>query len=156
MANIKTLEEVIWRDIRLATEKKDSKRLAALNSLAQRLERLTIELEKIAGEFGGTLPPSTEVIGDSVVIEVTDGAIRQNYLSMTKPIKENFVPTDGSLFEVRASTGQIFKAKLTGNMLNARAEIRKFYQRAGVVPGQKVVFRRTEPGRYFLEPAKSY
>ena len=84
--------------------------------------------------------------------EITEGAIKQNYLSITKLKKSGLIPTDGREFEVKTSVGLTFRtvALFPQNRLRARGEINEFYEKAGIKPGDKVVWREVGPYKYHL------
>jgi hypothetical protein len=148
MRNIDELEREIWQQIAVATQKRDSAKIAILNALAQDVEKLKREMEKI--ERALVEPQSPPPDGKSVVFEITEGALRQNYLPLTKIRKHNLIPTDGKEFEVETSAGFSFRTMITANMLSERGKTGQFFRKAGVKAGDKVIWREIGPYKYHL------
>lgn len=152
MEQIRDLEERVWGLIKIATENKDSKRIGQLNSIAQDIERIKREAERIEHSIDSIEKPDLTEPEKSVSWEITEGAITHSYLSITRVKRFGLIPTDGSEFEVETSVGQIFKtvALFPENRLRARREIHEFYEKAMIKSGDKVVWREIGPYKYHL------
>jgi hypothetical protein len=146
MKEINDLERSVWELIKHSTETKDLKMLGRLNPIAQDIDRVKKEIEKIKQTINSVeRGEKGEVDKQMVLVEITDGAIRQNYFSITKPLKAGLIPTDRSEFEVETSTGKTFTTDITMGRLRERGEIAEFYKRENIKPGDKVVWREIVP-----------
>lgn len=152
MKEIDDLERSVWELIKRSTETKDLKMLGRLNPIAQDIDRVKKEIEKIKQTINSIEGGEKGEVDEKMVSwEITEGAIEQNYLSITKPKKARLIPADGSEFEVETSEGQVFRTDIIAGRLRERAEIRKFYKMANIKPGDKVVWREIVPfKRYHL------
>ena len=150
MKKVDELEREIWQQIAAATQKRDSAKIGILNALAQDVEKVKREVEKI--ERALVEPQSPPPDGKSVVLEVTDGALRQNYLSLTKIRQHNLIPTNGEEFLVETSVGLSFRTKVSdnGNWLAARGKTGHFYRKAGLKGGDKILWSEIGPYKYHL------
>jgi len=146
MKNADELEREIWQQIAAATQKRDSAKIAILNALAQDVEKVKREVEKI--ERALSPPPD----GKSVVLEVTEGALRQNYLSLTKIRLHNLLPTNEEEFLVETSVGLSFRTRVSdnGNWLAARGKTGQFYRKAQLRPDDKIIWKEIGPHKYYL------
>jgi hypothetical protein len=85
-------------------------------------------------------------------MEVTDGAIRQNLLTMTEPLKSGLAKA-GEQFAIEAlPSGERFKTILltSGNKLQERGAINRFYRDAHVGGGDFVLLTEVAPGEWTL------
>jgi hypothetical protein len=153
MKEIKYFEDKVWGLIKNAQEKKDSKMIDQLSPILQEIDTVKKQTAKIEDmikniEDGG----SSEFIGAKKMVswEVTDGAIGQNYLSVTKARKEGLVPELGIEFEVETSVGQKFRTDITAGRLRERGEVADFYKKANVKEGDMVLWKEIGPNRYHL------
>jgi hypothetical protein len=148
MKTIEDLEREIGLQIKSAQERKDWVRVTNLGKLGQDLKKAKEEIERIEKVI---FTPQVFILeGKSVEVEITEGALRQNYLPLTKMKKNNLLPTDGKPFLVETSMGFSFQTGMTGNMLMARGKTRDFYQKAGVRAGDKIIWREIGPSKYSL------
>lgn len=105
----------------------------------------------------GPLPPDEEPIQggsrNSLVIEVTQGMINQNLLTLTDHVKSGRIRV-GSEMKIEARpSGELFCTDLLGdgNRLRERGAIARFYRDARVHAGDKVVLTQESPNRWTLE-----
>ncbi len=152
MKEIRYLEEKIWNLMKISIEKKESKRIAQLNTIVQDIERIKKEAQKVEHAIENIESNKFEESEKSTSWEITQGAIKQNYLSITKAIKNGLIPTDEREFEVETSVGQVFKtdALSPANRLRERGKIAEFYQKSKIKSGDKVLWREVAPLRYHL------
>jgi hypothetical protein len=119
-------------------------------ALQQRFDRLTDKRENSALEF----QKSNGYIRQ-LPIEVTDGMIRQNLLTLSPQVKSNKVKVgEEFLIEVFPS-GDRFQTTLLeqGKKLRARSEIASFYRSAKVKGGDYVLLTEITPGHWILKKA---
>jgi len=85
-------------------------------------------------------------------MEVTDGAIRQNLLTMTEPLKRGLVKPDEQFTIEALPSGERFKTILlaSGNKLQERGAITRFYRDAHVRGGDFVLLTEIAPGEWTL------
>ena len=88
-------------------------------------------------------------------IEVTDGMIRQNLLTLTPHIKRGKIRIGDHLVIEALPSGERFQTELLdkGNKLRARGEIARFYREAKVKAGDYVVLSEVASGRWTLKKA---
>ncbi len=149
MKSIDELEKEIGLQIKSAQEEKDWAKVTNLGTLGQALKKVKEEIERIGKAISA--PQSLPLGRESVEVEITEGALRQNLLSITKMKKKDLIPTDGKSFLVETSVGFSFQTSITNNtMLSVRGKIREFYEKAGVKAGDKIIWRQIGPSKYHL------
>ncbi len=150
MKRIDELEREIGLQIKSAQEEKEINwaKVTNLGILGQELKKVKEEIERI--EKAISAPQVLPLDGKSVQVEITEGALSQNYLPLTKMKKNRLLPTDGKPFHVETSVGFSFQSTITSNMLSARGKTREFYQKAGVRAGDKIIWREIGPSKYHL------
>ena len=150
MKSIDELEREIGLQVKSAQEKKDWAKVANLGNLGKELKKIKEEIERI--EKAISAPQVLSLNGKSVEVEITEGAIKQNYLPITKMKKNNLLPADEKPFIVETSVGFSFLTTITANsnMLSARGKTKEFYQKAGVRAGDKIIWRELGPSKYHL------
>jgi hypothetical protein len=148
MKSIDELERAIGLQIKSAQEGKDWAKVTNLGILGQELKKAKEEIECIEKAIFSPQPLPAD--GKSVEVEITEGALNQHYLSLTKMKKNNLLPTDGKPFLVETSVGFSFQTTITANMLSARRKIHDFYQKAGLRAGDIIVWKQIGPSKYYL------
>ncbi|MGA2526663.1 MAG: hypothetical protein ABSF79_08630 [Smithellaceae bacterium] len=148
MKRIDELEREIGLQIKFAQEGKDWAKVTNLGILGQELKKAKEEIERIEKVISA--PQVLPLEGKSVEVEITKGALSQNYLPLTKMKKNNLLPTDGKSFFVETSVGFSFSTEITGNMLSARGKTREFYEKIGIRAGDKIIWRQIDPYKYHL------
>jgi hypothetical protein len=146
------VEKRLWDKLGQATQAKDANQVSYYNRLALELEGVKRQIAKITQAVEAphsALPVSSDRDVNAVMWEVTEGAIKQNYLSTTKAVKAGLIDKNAE-YEISTSTEQRFKSGVTAAMLSERAEIKKFYQRAAVKPGSMLKLERGEANKLFL------
>jgi hypothetical protein len=147
MKSIDDLEREIGLQIKSAQEGKDWAKVTNLGILGQELKKAKEEIERI--EKAISAPQVIPLDGKSVEVEITEGALSQNYLPLTKMKKKNLLPTDGKEFLVETPV-RSFRTTITANMLSARGKTAEFYRKAGVRAGDKIIWREIGPSKYHL------
>jgi len=147
MKSIDELEREIGQQIKSAQEGKDWAKVTNLGILGQELKKAREEIERI--EKAISAPQVIPLDGKSVEVEITEGALSQNYLPLTKMKKKNLLPTDGKEFLVETPV-RSFRTTITANMLSARGKTGEFYRKAGVRAGDKIIWREIGPSKYHL------
>jgi hypothetical protein len=92
-----------------------------------------------------------------MIIEVTQGMINQNLLTLTAHVQAGRIRPGAEMrIEVRPS-GELFRTDLlsNGNRLRERGAIARFYRDARVRAGDCVVLTRESPDRWILEKLQS-
>lgn len=157
MKELKDIEEKISELIKEANENKDWKKINQLGSIARDIDQVKKEIKKIQDAIDRIEKPNSMIGGqkfvESVSWEVTNGAIKQNYLITTKARKAGLLPPTGQQFEVETSCGQIFQTDELPNYnrLRERGKISEFYEKVGIRAGDKVIWTEIGPNRYYLE-----
>src|SRR5689334_17936002 len=118
-----------------------TRRAAEFQDLKQQTEAIHKRIASLTDEIEGTaLPPPSGGIRE-LPIEVTDGMIRQNLLTLTPHIKSRKIKVGEELVIEALPSGDRFKTDLVekGNKLRARSEIGAFYRAAKVKGGDYVL-----------------
>lgn len=148
------------RQITDAAKRQDVKALGALTNRASELEqmkRTVAGIEATLATFQSAVP-----IDDSsgklrrLPIEVTQGMINQNLLTLTEAIKRGRIRVGEDLSIEARPSGDRFRTVVmqNGNKLQERGAIGKFYRDAGVHGGEFVVLTEVSPNQWTLEKAK--
>ena len=130
-----------------ASELKEMK--AEVAAIQQRL------LSMNGGGGGSEVRPQAAARGRflrEILIEVSQGMINQNLLTMTEALKHRQLKVGEELDVVARPSGERFKSTVIqpGNKLQARGAVGNFYREAKVRDGDDVILRETEPGRWEL------
>lgn len=150
--DITKIEKRLWEKLGQATQAKDAKRVSYYNGLALELEDVkrriaTITTALDAPDSMSSMAPVAET--NAVMWEVTDGALKESYLSVTKAVKAGLIDKRQE-YEIGTSTQQTFTSGVTAAMLSERAEIKKFYQLAEIKRGAMVKLERRGANKLFL------
>jgi hypothetical protein len=152
MKDIEELEKEVWDRIANATKRKESTRIASLNNVARDIEKVKKEIERI--EYAINESEYYEPTQDekSVVFEITQGALNQNYLPIKEMKRHNLIPTDGREFLVETSVGLSFRTKISNNgqWLSARGKTGEYFRKASIKAGDRIKWKESSPYRYQL------
>jgi len=90
-------------------------------------------------------------------VEVTEGMVRQNLLTLTAHVKRGRIKPGEQLSVELLPSGDRLQTDLVaqGNRLRARGEIGQFYRDAGVTAGDFVVLTEVSPGSWILQKVPS-
>lgn len=142
-----------------AAKNQDLNALEALTRRATELKQMKEQVLAIQQRLQGFVatehlaemaPTSKTPYGRQIRIDVTQGMINQNLLTLTEAINKGVVSA-GEVMTIEAvPSGRKFKTDVmaNGNKLRERGEIRKFYADAGVEPGDMVLLEETSPGQW--------
>jgi hypothetical protein len=131
---------------------------------AQRLATLWVEADALRARVEAELNPRpatpapvqrarpTDESRKSIQIEISGGAIRQSYLSVTRALRKNLMKKPGPITIRIPKTGAEFETEIVrqGNLLQERAQIAKFYAAAEVAEGDYVVLTQVGPDTWEL------
>jgi hypothetical protein len=143
----------------LAAIQQLTRKAAELQELKQQMAAIQQRIASLRGESAGSSVPAATVVKSGGIrelpIEVTDGMIRQNLLTLTPHIKSRKIKVGEELIIEALPSGDRFKTELVdkGNKLRARGEIARFYRDAKVKGGDYVLLTEVEPGRWTLKKA---
>lgn len=140
----------IQRLSKRAAELKELKEQAA--SIQQRIASLTSEPIEATPT---TQPKQTNGAGRTLFVQVSDGMIRQNLLTLTPHVKRRKIGIGEQLVIEALPSGERFQTEVLdkGNKLRARGQIARFYNDAKVRPDDYVVLTETTPGKWTLRKA---
>jgi hypothetical protein len=139
----------------------DTSWLTALAKAAERLDehkRAIQDFEKDYWEFSRNIlgwESGSETRNErklrQIQIELTQGMIRQNLLSLTTARKRGFVRL-GEKFKVTLPDGREFETDLCepGNKFRERGAIREFYGQINAKDGDVILLRELQPGCWSL------
>jgi hypothetical protein len=141
-----------------------SQNLAELETLTKRASELKHMKEQIASiqhrliGFAGNGGIKIQSNGHStltqreLLIEVSQGMINQNLLTLTEPLKRGQIHVGEELIIEALPSGERFKTQVmtNGNKLQERGAIGKFYRAASVRAGDFVVLREVSRGSWQL------
>jgi hypothetical protein len=171
-----TIDELIektMQDIAAAAAKRDISAVTAHTKKASELEEMKNTVLGIEERLKGLHAPQSSreavpITGQtpkSVVqngqklrelpVEVTQGMINQNLLTLTAHVKRGRIRTGEELLVEAQPSGERFRTDLVvnGNKLRERGAIGRFYREAGVHDGEFVVLTETAPRRWTLRKA---
>jgi hypothetical protein len=160
------IEDVIagtMREISRAATRHDLPVLEHLTKKASELRAMKDQVDAIENRLramrNGTHAAPAQAGSSSaireLVIEVTQGMINQNLLTLSEHIRRGIIRI-GEKLEIEAQpSGDRFETEVlaTGNKLRERGRIAKFYRDAGVRPGDSVVLHERTPGHWQLRKA---
>ena len=161
MKEVSDLEERVWTLISNATNKRDLTPIRELTGVAEELDRLKKEAEKIdtaleklrvkVEDLNGSGGTTTSI--DSVTWKVSPWDIRSGVLSIEVPKKAGLIPNNGRKFKVKTSIGQFFQVDLKPgkDTLAAGNEIRDFYTGENIKAGDLLMWTKTDDLEFSLE-----
>jgi hypothetical protein len=143
----------IQRLSKRAAELKELKEQAA--SIQQRIASLTSEPIEATPTTPATQPKQANGAGRALFVQVSDGMIRQNLLTLTPHVKRRKIGIGEQLVIEALPSGERFQTEVLdkGNKLRARGQIARFYHDAKVRPDDYVVLTETTPGKWTLRKA---
>lgn len=152
MGNMDELASVVKEQIIDATKKGDLAKAASLLTIAQDIEKVRKEIVRVEQAIRESKDHVPQYEERSVIFEIPQGAINQNYLPVKEIKRNNLIPTDGKEFTVETSVGLSFQTKISdnGHWLAARGKTRELFVKAGVKAGDKVRWSEIGPYRYHL------
>ncbi|MGL4399325.1 MAG: hypothetical protein ACRCXD_05625 [Luteolibacter sp.] len=173
MTTTTTIEEMIeatMSQIADAAGKRDLATVAGLTQKAGKLEEMKKRVQGIEAELSSMKefttpqvapvnPTTSEVQLDvklrELPVEVTQGMINQNLLTLTEHVKRGRIRTGEDLAIETYPSGERFRTDLmtNGNKVRERGAIGRFYRKAGVHAGDFVVLTEISPGRWTLKKA---
>jgi len=151
------------RDISKAAERCDFSELEHLTKKASELRAMKDQVVAIENRLvhmtNGThttaVPQQQRTPGviRELGVEVTQGMINQNLLTLSDHIKRGMIRPGESLTIETVPSGDRFDTELlaNGNKLQERGKIGKFYREAGVVAGDVVMLSEVTPGQWKLK-----
>lgn len=161
MKEINELEERVWTQIADATERRDPAPIRDLTGVAEELDQLKKDAEKIdaavekirAKVEAVKAPQGTTPTTNSVTWKVSPWDIRGGVLSIEEPKKAGLIPNNGHKFKIKTSIGQFFHVELKPgkDTLAAGNEIRDFYAGENVKAGDRLIWTKTDDLEFSLE-----
>lgn len=162
LTKVETLINSTMQKVAQAAAARDLSTLTLLTRRATELESMKRTLQafekKLAEMDEPNVAPSGSTNGSQLrqlLVEVTQGMINQNLLTLTDHLKAGRVH-GGELLVIECQpSGARFKTDIVpnGNKLRERGEIARFYRDAGVKSGDIVVLVESEKGRWILRKA---
>jgi hypothetical protein len=145
----------------LAAVQRYSRRVAELEDLKHQHQSVQQRLATLSSKDGSAASPivngqmQTNGKSRELPIEVTEGMIRQNLLTLTPHVKRGKIMTGEDLAIEALPSGERFTTVLlqNGNKLRARGEIAQFYRDARVKSGDYVVLTEISPRHWTLTKA---
>lgn len=152
----------VMQEIQDAAAKRDLPAIQRHTHKATELEELKKAMENIRQRFASLTSPNTVAPVPApgqvrhaglrrLPIEVTDGNIRQNLLTLTPHVKSGELKV-GEVLIIQLPSGERFRTDvvLQGNKLRERGKIASFYRDAKVKGGDYVLLTEVEPGSWTL------
>lgn len=146
----KALEELVnglSSEIQNSATKNDFDEVAALSGVASRInsaKKLVADEQK---KLGPLSPDPAQQ--RSFAVCITEGALKQSYLSVTEGINQRLLK-DGQSIDVKLPDGHQFKTTVMHNRLQERGHIAKFYAKEHVEVDNCVGFIEITPGLWSL------
>lgn len=134
-----------------------SKKIEQLNSNRQALNKIEAQLIDVLRNslsFDSDRSKASPAGLRTLLIEVSQGMINQNLLTLTDAKKEGKVQI-GEKFEIQLPDGETFQTELCepGNKLRERGYIRQFYEKNKIGDRDRVKLEEIRPGSWRLLPA---
>lgn len=160
--------EATMTKIAEAAGKRDLASVAALTRKATELEEMKKTVEGIEAKLFSlkestvtparstvTSGPQPDVKQRELAIEVTQGMMNQNLLTLTEHVKRGRIRTGEELIIETYPSGERFRTDLmtNGNKFRERGAIGRFYREAGVRAGEFVVLTEVSQGQWTLKKA---
>lgn len=155
--------EVTMQKIAEAAGKRDLTTVAALTRNAAELEEMKKTVRTIEAKLNALKDSAAPLNSGSqqtvntreLVIEVTQGMLNQNLLTLTDHVKRGRIKTGEEMLIETLPSGDRFRTDLmtNGNKLRERGAIGRFYREVGVQAGDFVVLREDAPGQWTLKKA---
>ena len=159
-----TINNLMDQTMSKITKAAASQNLTELEALTNRASELKRMKEQIAAiqhrliGFAGNSEIKIQSNGHSnlaqreLLIEVSQGMINQNLLTLTEPLKRGQIRIGEELIIEALPSGERFKTVVmtNGNKLQERGAIGKFYREAGVHAGDFVLLREISRGSWQL------
>jgi hypothetical protein len=159
-----TINNLMAQTMSKITKAAATQNLTELEALTKRASELKQMKEQIASiqhrliGFAGNDETKIQSNGYSTLaqrelfIEVSQGMINQNLLTLTEPLKRGQIRIGEELIIEALPSGERFKTVVmtNGNKLQERGAIGKFYRKAGVQAGDTVVLREISRGSWQL------
>ena len=146
-----------------AAGKRDLATVSALTRKAAELEDMKKTVQGIEEKLHSLNAPATPVTSErrldvklrELPVEVTQGMLNQNLLTLTTHVKRGRIKTGENLTIEAHPSGERLQTDLmtNGNKLRERGAIGRFYREAGVHEGDFVVLTEVTPGRWTLKKA---
>jgi hypothetical protein len=143
----------------LATIQRLTRKASELHELKEQLAAIRQRFASLTSESGHAPVPTTNQPTNGIIrqlpIEVTDGMIRQNLLTLAPQVKSGKIKVGEELVIEALPGGERFQTELLeqGKRLRARSEIATFYRAAKVKGGDYVLLTEVTPGRWTLKKA---
>jgi hypothetical protein len=145
-----------------AATNRDLMKVAMLTQRANQLENMKMTILSIEERLQGFQTKSTDQISvaptkapatlRTLEIEVTQGMINQNLLTLTHHVKRGKIQPGENLVIETLPGGEKFQTELlsNGNKLRERGAIARFYKEAGIRAGDFAVLTEVAPQRWTL------
>jgi hypothetical protein len=166
MTTTDTIDEMIGATMRQIAEAAGKRDLATVSGLTRRaaeLEEMKKTVLDIEEKLKGLKEPPGNVTSEGpadvklreLPVEVTQGMINQNLLTLTAHVKRGRIRPGEDLTIEMYPSGQRIRTELltNGNKLQERGAIARFYREAGVHAGDFVVLTEVAPKRWTLKKA---
>jgi len=143
----------------LAAIQRLSRKAAELNELKEQMAAIQHRIATLASEDESAATPAAKGQTNGkireLLVEVTDGDIRQNLLKLTPHIRRGKIKTGEELLIEALPSGERFQTVVSekGNKLRARGEIARFSKHTKVKGGDHVILTEVAPGRCTLKKA---
>jgi len=131
-----------------------TKRASELRQMKEQIASIQHRLISFTDKDEKPLSASTQTTYGQrqLLIEVTQGMINQNLLTVTEPLKRGQIRIGEELIIEAMPSGERFKTVVmgSGNKLQERGCVGKFYRQAGVKSGDYIMLREISRGQWQL------
>jgi hypothetical protein len=149
----------VMQQVTAAAQRRDLTVLEHLTKKATELRSMSDQIAAIERRFeslmNGSVKPTPQSNGRirEFAIEVSQGMINQNLLTLTEQVKRGMIRVGERLIIETVPDGDRFETELlaSSNKLRERGRIGRFYRSAGVQPGDVVVLGEVTPGLWQLK-----
>jgi hypothetical protein len=151
---------VVMEQISAAAQRNDLSVLEHLTKKATELRAMADQITAIERRFeslvNGSHPSTVKHAPRGIrefVIEISQGMINQNLLTLTEQVKRGLIRVGEKLIVETIPSGDRFETELmpSGNKLQERGRIGRFYRDCGVRAGDVVLLTEITPGLWQLK-----
>lgn len=148
-AAVHSIIERLSNEIQSSALEKDFGTISSLTKSASAVSALASVLEEEGARFR-VIEPEFRSAKRNFQVEITDGALRNSYLSVTEAINAGIL-SSGQRIQVKTGAGEFETVVMEANRLQARSEIKNFFAEREIKPGDYVELTEVSTGSWVME-----
>jgi hypothetical protein len=150
MEKVTEVKNKTWKRLNQASSVQDLTESTNMAELLKDLDDLTNNIRLCYTRYNEIEYKLTKRNTREVAIQITQGALSENYFSLNEALKLGLAPSDERIFTVRARIGE-FQTKVLPKYkrLQDRSFIKKIFDDFNLTPGQSVYWREIEKDKIY-------